>query len=792
MSIVVFVVSAQEFNEEKWSTSVTDPDQIDLAIENGYKVSSEQFSLASLASQQEYVLTEHVDFTDANQREVFKEIATTQGFNTKQYRSQLIKYFYSISDFHDSVNKDILEQALSDDISIINQNSRIFYKLIESNDFELEGVFAGYDQVSHQFISYGDNSMRFSAESIQKLEKEGFSKFILTEEGALQFMSPLLSTKEPVKMSNGNIIVLNDNLRVTSGTITLPYKKEIHLPDKCEDCYVSFTKNELLISGENVLIGHNILVRGSVTLNAKYTLFSKKSIFIARSEKSPQKISVEVSEDTLFSNQKPGCYNSPTDQSCIFLSSSEKYMEIHATHNNQIAITDLTPSQSGYETGIDSLAVSIVTDGSKVTYTSKTKDEVIITSSPLQVKGNQQNLPLIAAGFYDEKHKEYCYNFLGSITQYCTKQGKNNGIGNAISDEAAGIYMEHLDALEKYQIGTHYGTKSILSWLMQPPPQSGEPSYFKWIIDSTPADQKGGYGFTIAQATAYVAMTKQRYEISESLKLKDIENEIRSIGGDLSTPEQAIAYVDQRKNGLTSEEALSFVATADLEEYADVPSLQKTSCIDFCEEVMENAFSRAGQSKQYLPVQKEFIRIGGGVQMAQQLERQGWDIVFFAPDSKNPTYNDNENRKALLAYKSGRVWGLPIDASVTDFNPSTTQVRVSESVFDPSDSSSTTTVLTSKREIPPEDRTPLNRNGITQLEGNPSVEGGFVVAKNGYHTGMLYRDEKTGKLNVIEQHWDRYGTQSVFEVTPLEKWDWGSYVVLFPPGTITKKTGAKK
>jgi len=516
------------FDEDNWNNEVSDQKQIDLAIEKGKVVTAEQFSLASLASQESYVLSTNADFADTNQRGVFKRLASVDGFNFQKNRENTIKYLRIVDDFRDKEDKDIFERAVSQDISIVNKNKDVFLVYALSNDItfvptELIGRFESFNKDTGEFVTEGKFSTIFTFDHIMAMQGKGFSSFGIGEGGELTYDA----NNNMVVIQNGDFRILDGDVIITQGTIKTDYfESGVNIPHGCDECLAKVLEGgEIFVSGKDfALPSGDILVRGSAVLyNQEHIMYHGNSEFIETYEARPS-IRYTITADTDYAKS---CADS--EISCI--ERDNDFLKVIARGENEIVIRD-------FDFRINFLAAPIISDGSDVVYLTSEGHGIILSEEPYKIIGDPINLPKIACGFVNDKGGA-CYNFVGSTTQECGKD-----LGFLISKNAREIHGAYIDALNKNKVGTHYGSKSIYAWLMAQSPSSGnDPSYNEWASTKGSNADKGGYGLTHQQALLVVLLTEKNPG-TIGVSIQDAVNEAREAS--LTTFEEVFAYVDHR------------------------------------------------------------------------------------------------------------------------------------------------------------------------------------------------------------------------------------------------------
>lgn len=175
--------------------------------------------------------------------------------------------------------------------------------------------------------------------------------------------------------------------------------------------------------------------------------------------------------------------------------------------------------------------------------------------------------------------------------------------------------------------------------------------------------------------------------------------------------------------------------------------LKKSSCIDWAMDNLEAAYAAAGKSERWQEIKKTVHRQGSkGTDLAIELQKDGWEAIYWNPDSRKAEDGNNEHTYTAAITKRGKpYYGIQIDHRVTDYRPA---------------SGSTTQ---------------LDHSNLEKLRKVPFF---FGLAKGGMHT-FVGRD---GKVN--EFHWTAKPDDSnAIEERALEDFPWLSGAIMVPPGT---------
>lgn len=175
--------------------------------------------------------------------------------------------------------------------------------------------------------------------------------------------------------------------------------------------------------------------------------------------------------------------------------------------------------------------------------------------------------------------------------------------------------------------------------------------------------------------------------------------------------------------------------------------LKQSSCIGWAMENVGEAYKSAGKTQRWNQIKRIVQRDGmRGTTLAKELKKDGWESVYWNPDTKKNADGNAEHSFSALQVRRGKpYYGIKVDHQVTNYRPA-------------SGSS------TSK-----------DMSGIDKLKDVPFF---FGLAKGGMHTFV----GTEGKVN--EFHWaDMPDNPEAIEETPLEDFGWLSGVIMVPPGT---------
>jgi len=787
-----------EFDKENWDESVTEPRQIDLAMENGETVTPTQFSYASDSSKETYILGENADFSVPIQRAYFQDLANRDGFNYDTNKKVVVEYLGSLNDLYDDNDQSILQNAMEVDINIINENPDLLKAYAEAMGISLSNVtqsnFSSYNSNTSSFTTGGNHSTTFSFDHLSVLQSQGYTDFGINDQGELTFESG----ENTITISGGYLDIGNNgDIVIVGGTITTSYITEgITAPEDCPSCTMSLGQNgSVTATGSNFnLPSSTYLNNGSANVYSDTSFsFSSGTTF---SEIDQGDISVEytISEETNYYTTESGC----TTSNCIERNKDSNYLEITSNQGNQITIQDNSDS-------INWLNVARIEDSSTVTYTDDLGNEILFSDSPIQIAGDQSELPKSSCSFTKTENgvTNYCYTYIGSGAQSCSTTDR----GVLISNTAQEIMENHNEAIEANNVGTHFGTKSRYAWAMADAPEdSSSAGYGDYVNGQT----SSGLGFSHEQALLYSLLLDQGKTFTYDSSITDpLLGEAKIMGLELDGTEEVMHYFNARQQqeqaeqdyqapsalstwwnnlrgneieqqpqnnyGEALKQAQSEAEQQRLMGNSHESTIRRTSCIDICMEVMNTALDAARESSEASNIDKTFRSSNGnGLAVGKALDSLGWQPVYMAPDSENPHWNRPKDQTYGYAYaasmaENGRqVHGITPDAVITDFNPTTSQI---------------TGLTNGEIQAQAVDNpTTQNTELFDALQNNPSVNGGFIMAKGGYHNALLIRNQETGKLQVFENHW-KAGPSStyVFDSTNLEDWDWGGYYLFLNP-----------
>ncbi len=340
-------------------------------------------------------------------------------------------------------------------------------------------------------------------------------------------------------------------------------------------------------------------------------------------------------------------------------------------------------------------------------------------------------------------------------------------MGKLISRKALRTHSEHKLALDEqhgFGVSTHYGDDSEYAELLTTRFGGSHPKALLYAL----LKQGDLSTLNFDLYGQLVLQPKSRDRVMEQFEQR-IAQEVEQAVPRLPTTDGVYRYYKLRMEGKDAAEALSLATSSTASDVDRIP--RESSCIGIVLDVLKEAHNEAGLGSRYQQLFSAYTRTGKrGIGIARELVQQGWQVIFVAPDSQHPHWNKkNEHGYAIqVAQGQHTYYDLPIDLFLLDFRPSTTTVT---------DAGETTIEI--------HDRTRKDSTVIDLLHDDTRVNGGYVLARGGDHIALLVRDKSTDWLSVFENHQDKDPIdEDLFEVTILDTWDWGSYVVLVPPGTL--------
>jgi len=180
-------------------------------------------------------------------------------------------------------------------------------------------------------------------------------------------------------------------------------------------------------------------------------------------------------------------------------------------------------------------------------------------------------------------------------------------------------------------------------------------------------------------------------------------------------------------------------------------TFKESSCISWAMENVGAAYAAAGKTERWSEIKRIVGSQGSkGTDLAKELQKDGWQAVYWNPDAKKPNDGNAEHSFSASQVAKGKpYYGVNIDAQVTNYRPT--------------DGGGTT----------------QDMSGIDKLSKVPFF---FGLAKGGMHTFV----GRNGNVN--EFHWNHMpDSKTAIEERPLKDWGWNSGVIMVPPGTWPKE-----
>lgn len=179
-------------------------------------------------------------------------------------------------------------------------------------------------------------------------------------------------------------------------------------------------------------------------------------------------------------------------------------------------------------------------------------------------------------------------------------------------------------------------------------------------------------------------------------------------------------------------------------------NFKESSCIGWAMENVGAAYAAAGKTERWKEIHSIVAANGSrGTVLAKELQKDGWQAIYWNPDAKKPNDNNPEHSFSASQVAKGKpYYGINIDATVTNYRP--------------------TEGGGTKQDL----------SGIDKLSKVPFW---FGLSKGGMHTFV----GREGKVN--EFHWNHLpDSKTAIEEMPLKDFGWNSGVIMVPPGTWPK------
>ena len=266
-SLAAFAKQAQ-FDEKNWNENVNDQQQIDLAIDKGHKVSREQFTLASEAKKEKYVLGKNYDNGDENQRQELRQAVMGQPALLPQARKNLVTYFQT-EDFSTDESKSFFRSLSNIHIDFVNDNLGFFEKYAEKAETVKFQKFQGklkYDDKSFMFV-LKDSGNEISFFFLKQKLDEGYL-IEVDKDGKIKYIKEDKANKKiyEIVLTDATYVREQDSIKNELRTGKITYSKEkppIVIPDNCLDCSVQVLDNgQLLVKGSNFPIPNVGVLQG--------------------------------------------------------------------------------------------------------------------------------------------------------------------------------------------------------------------------------------------------------------------------------------------------------------------------------------------------------------------------------------------------------------------------------------------------------------------------------------------------------------------------------------------------
>ena len=180
---------------------------------------------------------------------------------------------------------------------------------------------------------------------------------------------------------------------------------------------------------------------------------------------------------------------------------------------------------------------------------------------------------------------------------------------------------------------------------------------------------------------------------------------------------------------------------------ATAPTPKESSCIGWAMENLRAAYKAAGKEDRWNAIERSVVARGSkGTDLAQELQKDGWEAVYWNPDTKNPSGGDAEHAFSAAQVARGKpYYGVRVDHVLQNYRPTEGG------------------------------STPLDTSGTRKLDRVPFF---FGLARGGQHTFV----GRSGKVN--EFHWNEMpNSPRAIEERPLKDFPWGSGLIMVPPGT---------
>ena len=174
---------------------------------------------------------------------------------------------------------------------------------------------------------------------------------------------------------------------------------------------------------------------------------------------------------------------------------------------------------------------------------------------------------------------------------------------------------------------------------------------------------------------------------------------------------------------------------------------KRASCIGWALDNVGEAYRAAGKGDRWATIERKVIANGAkGTVLAAELQKDGWEAVYFNPDEKKPDDGNQEHPYTASITRAGKpYYGIKVDHRVTNYRPTSGS------------------------------GTEKDMSSFEELKKVPFF---FGLAKGGMHTFVGVEG------NVNEFHWsENPSSKHAIEERALPDFPWNSGVIMVPPGT---------
>lgn len=403
---------------------------------------------------------------------------------------------------------------------------------------------------------------------------------------------------------------------------------------------------------------------------------------------------------------------------------SKKYQYIRVrSKDNNEIVID------GQKTVIRGLYIENIEDESKITFNGKEGSQAIFSKEPVKTNGDIMKLPNIKFDFKSEDKQCSLYINL-EIFQKCG----DNLWESAVIDTAQSFYDENNKLIGERGIGLGYGRDSDFYNLYKSGKLTRPQAFLFESLDAKNICDE--YDECILMASKF-----------KGKSLKEAEAYALLLSQGKSEKEAWSIVLEKKEQGLIGGEDIK---------------LKSWDCISFIHDILDTAYTNVNEEVKDNPIPRVYGANGiYGIDVAKKLRKDGWKLISFSPDSYHP-----EDFTGLDFAKDGidstknkeDYFGLgKVDGKVMDYNPK------SKTTFKKTDC-------------------------FNKLQNNFNLNVGYVIANKAEHTALLVRDKETNKLSIIENHYKKGPNDlKLIEKRDLDKWPWGNFAILVPPGSVSKK-----